>query len=295
MNSGMQKLFILTAAMAVLNGCVAKRYLTQSQNHVVQLQADSTNLQNKVYAFQNQVAKMESSILDLNKNITDLNSKISDLNKQNTQLGQKNAEQQNMLSQSRRALETSQQNLTQSQESLAEKQKRLQQLEDLLAQQKTALETLKNKMNDALKGYNTSDLSVYQKDGKIFVSLSENLLFPSGSAVVNKKGVDALEKLAVVLNQNPDVNIQIEGNTDSIPIRGRYQDNWDLSTARANAIVRILVDKYDVNPKNVVSVGQSYYDPVATNETVEGRAKNRRTDIVLSPNLEEMYKIIGGN
>lgn len=291
----MKKIFILLIAMAILNGCVAKRYLTESQNHVIQLQSDSTSLQNKVYAFQSQVAKMESNILDLNKNINDLNNKISDLGKQNTQLGQKNAEQQNLLTQSRQALESSQQHLSQSQESLAEKQQRLQQLEDLLAQQKSALVALKNKMNDALKGYNTNDLTVYQKDGKIFVSLSENLLFPSGSAVVNQKGVDALEKLAVVLNQNPDVNIQIEGNTDSIPIRGRYQDNWDLSTARANAIVRILVDKYNVNPRSVVSVGQSYYDPVDTNETAEGRAKNRRTDIVLSPNLEEMYKIIDGN
>jgi len=111
--------------------------------------------------------------------------------------------------------------------------------------------------------------------------------------VVNQGGVDALSKLAAVLNLNPDVSIQIEGNTDSIPIRGRYQDNWDLSTARANAIVRILVNKYSVDPESVVSVGHSYYDPVAPNDTPEGRALNRRTDIVLSPNLEEMYKLLG--
>lgn len=289
----MQKLLFLATAMALLNGCVAKRYLTQSQNHVVQLQADSTNLQTKVYAFQKQVADMQSNILDLNQKITNLNNQIGDLGKQNTQLGQKNTEQQSLLAQNRKALEASQQNLTQSQKDLADKQQRLQQLEDLLTQQKAALETLKNKMTDALKGYNTNDLSVIQKDGKIYVSLSENLLFPSGSAVVNQKGVDALAKLAAVLNLNPDVNIQIEGNTDSIPISGRYQDNWDLSTARANAIVRILVDKYTVNPKSVVSVGHSYYDPVDTNETPEGRAKNRRTDIVLSPNLQEMYQLLG--
>jgi len=135
------------------------------------------------------------------------------LGNRNTQLGQKNAEQQNILNQNRKALEESQQTLTQSQKDLAEKQKRLQQLEDLLAQQKLAAQELRNKMNEALKGYNTNDLSVYQKDGKVYVSLSENLLFPSGSAVVNQKGVDALSKLAAVLNLNPDVNIQIEGNT----------------------------------------------------------------------------------
>jgi len=110
--------------------------------------------------------------------------------------------------------------------------------------------------------------------------------------VVNPKGVDALAKLAAVLNLNSDVSVNIEGHTDSIPIRGKYKDNWDLSTARANAIVRILVNNYKVNPKSVTSSGHSYYDPVASNSTPEGRAQNRRTEIILSPNLEEMYHLL---
>ncbi len=274
----MKQIIVIMAAMFFLSSCVAKRYLIQSQDHVAQLQSDSTNLQNKVYDFQNQVSKMEANIASLNKKIDQLNQNINDLNSQNKQLGQKTAEQQSLLQQSKQDLE--------------DKQQRLVQLENLLASQREMLGELRNKMADALKGYSTNELTVYQKNGKIYVSLSENLLFPSGSAVVNQEGVNALSKLALVLNQNPDVSIQIEGNTDSIPIRGRYQDNWDLSTARANSIVRILVDKYEVNPKSVVSVGHSYYDPVASNDTPEGRAKNRRTDIVLSPNLEAMYKLI---
>lgn len=273
-----RQIFITLAAMLFLSSCVAKRYLTQSQQHVAQLQSDSTTLQDKVYSFQNQVTKMETNIASLNKKIDDLNNTIADLNSQNKQLGQKTAEQQNLLLQSRKDLDS--------------KQQRLQQLEELLAQQREMSVNLKNKMIDALQGYNSNELSVYQKNGKVYISLSENLLFPSGSAAVNQEGTEALSKLAVVLNQNPDVNIQIEGNTDSIPIKGRYQDNWDLSTARANSIVRILVDKYNVNPKSVVSVGHSYYDPVAENDTPEGRAKNRRTDIVLSPNLEAIYNLL---
>lgn len=267
----MKNLLVAIAGMFLMSGCVAKRYLVQAQNHVAQLQSDSTNLQSKIYSLQNQITTMEANIADLNKKITNLSS-------QNTQLGEMTADQQSKLSQS--------------QKDLASKQQRLQQLESLLAQQKAASMELKNKMTDALKGYNSKDLSVYQKDGKVYVSLSENLLFPSGSAVVNQNGIDALSKLAAVLNLNPDVGIQIEGNTDSIPIRGKYQDNWELSTARANSIVRILVNRYNVAPQNVVSVGHSYYDPVDTNATAEGRAKNRRTDIVLSPNLEEMYKLL---
>jgi chemotaxis protein MotB len=161
-----------------------------------------------------------------------------------------------------------------------------------LTQQKAASDELKNKMSEALKGFNSNELSVYQKDGKVYVSLSENLLFPSGSAVVNPKGVDALSKLAAVLNLNADVAVNIEGHTDSIPIRGRYQDNWDLSTARANSIVRILVNNYKVDPKRVMASGHSYFDPVASNSTADGRAKNRRTEIILSPKLEEMYKLL---
>src|SRR5438876_9898035 len=114
-------------------------------------------------------------------------------------------------------------------------------------QQKKATQEIRKKMSDALVGFNSNELTVAIKNGKVYVSLSENLLFPSGSAVVNPKGVDALSKLAAVLNLNPTVAVNIEGHTDSIPIRGRYKDNWDLSTARADAIVRILVDTYRVD------------------------------------------------
>ena len=205
---------------------------------------------------------------------------ITDLNNQNSQLGQQTSEQQNKLSQSAQDLQR-------------QKQK-LEQLQNLLNQQKAASEELKNKMAEALKGFNSNDLSVEQKNGKVYVSLSEKLLFPSGSAVVNPQGVDALSKLAAVLNLNSDVAVDIEGHTDSIPIRGRYKDNWDLSTARANSIVRILVNNYKVDPTRVISSGHSYYEPVASNATPEGRAKNRRTDIILSPKLDEMYKLLGG-
>jgi chemotaxis protein MotB len=208
-----------------------------------------------------------------------LNNKIAGLNNQNNQLGQLTEEQKSKLSQS--------------QQTLQQQQQKLQQLQSLLEQQKAQSEQLKNKMSEALKGFNSNDLSVVQKNGKVYVSLSENLLFPSGSAVVNTKGVDALSKLAAVLNLESDVSVNIEGHTDSIPIRGKYKDNWDLSTARANAIVRILVDNYRVDPVRVIASGHSFYDAVESNATPEGRAKNRRTDIILSPKLDEMYKLLG--
>ena len=239
---------------------------------------DSTRLANNITSLQNNVASLENNIVNLQKNIADLNKRISNLSSQNNQLGQQTAEQQNQLSLS--------------QQELQKQQQRLQQLQDILQQQRIQSEMLKNKMLEALKGFNSNDLSVIQKNGKVYVSLSENLLFPSGSAVVNPKGVDALSKLAAVLNLNGDVAVNIEGHTDSIPIRGRYQDNWDLSTARADAIVRILVNTYRVDPKRVIASGHSYFDPVESNSTPEGRARNRRTEIILSPKLDEMYKLL---
>ena len=268
----MKKTLVVVAVIFLLSSCVAKRYLIQSQKETATLREDSTQLANNNQSLQANISSLKDQIATLQKNIDDLNGKISALNNQNSQLGQQTAEQQSKLTQS---------------------QQRLQQLETLLNQQKEASAQLKNKMAEALKGFNSNELSVYQKDGKVYVSLSEQLLFPSGSAVVNPKGVDALSKLAAVLNLNSDVAVNIEGHTDSIPIRGRYQDNWDLSTARANSIVRILVNNYKVDPTRIISSGHSYYEPVASNSTAEGRSKNRRTEIILSPKLDEMYKLLG--
>lgn len=276
----MKKYIVVIAGIFLLQSCVAKRYLAQSQKETAVLRDDSTQLANQNTSMQANISSLKDQIVTLQNNINDLNGKISALSNQNSQLGQQTSEQQNKLSQS--------------QQDLQQQKQKLEELQNLLNQQKAASEELKDKMAEALKGFNSNDLSVYQKDGKVYVSLSEKLLFPSGSAVVNPQGVDALSKLAAVLNLDSTVAVDIEGHTDSIPIRGRYQDNWDLSTARANSIVRILVNTYKVDPTRVISSGHSYYEPVASNSTPEGRAKNRRTDIILSPKLDEMYKLLGG-
>jgi len=261
----MKKYLFYLPIIFLFSGCVAKRLLTQSQLEAAGLRADSTQLAN-------QISKLNSDMADLNK-------KINNLSNQNSQLGQQTATQQTQLSESEKTLQ--------------QQQQKLQQLQALLAQQKNQTEQLKNKMSEALKGFNSNELTVVQKNGKVYVSLSENLLFPSGSAVVNPKGVDALSKLAAVLNLNNDVAVNIEGHTDSIPIRGKFKDNWDLSTARANSIVRILVDNYRVDPVRVIASGHAFFDPLDTNSTPEGRAKNRRTEIILSPKLDEMYRLLG--
>lgn len=248
----------------LFTSCVAKRKLVASQLQARQLQSDSSRLANQVS--------------DLEDRVTGLKNDISNLNDQVASLSHNNNSKENQLAMSKEALQKQQQ--------------KLQQLQSLLDAQKAKSEELRKKMADALAGFNSNELTITQKNGKVYVSMQENLLFPSGSAVVSTKGVDALAKLAAVLNTNPDIQIDIEGHTDSIPIRGKFQDNWELSTARANSIVRILTNTYRVSPLNLVASGHSQYDPVDTNATPEGRAHNRRTDIILSPKLDELYKLI---
>lgn len=181
-------------------------------------------------------------------------------------------------------------NMTQKQ--LEEEQKRLWDLRRLLQQQREAVENLRQKMANALTGFNSNELQVFTKNGKVYVSLQESLLFPSGSAVVNPKGREALGTLAQVLNANPDINVVVEGHTDSIPIHGKYEDNWALSVARATAIVRILTDAYKVDPTRVTASGRSKFEPVDTNTTADGRQHNRRTEIILAPRLDELLQLL---
>jgi chemotaxis protein MotB len=178
------------------------------------------------------------------------------------------------------------------QQQLEAEQKRLWELRRLLDQQRQAVEGLRKKMADALVGFSSNELQVFVKNGKVYVSLQESLLFPSGSAVVNPKGKQALGTLAQVLNANPDINVVVEGHTDSVPIRGKFADNWALSVARSTAIARILIDTYKVDPIRITASGRSKYEPVDNNATAEGRQRNRRTEIILAPKLDELMQLL---
>lgn len=225
----------------------------------------------------------------LSQNINGLNAQLSDARNENSRLiNQIDAAGKNAAELSRLA------NMTK--EELEAEQKRmgtlLAQMRERLNLQREAIEGLRKKMTDALVNFKPEELTVSVKGGKVYVSLQESLLFPSGSAVVNPKGKEALGTLAQVLNLNPDINVLIEGHTDSIPMKGRFEDNWALSVGRSTAIVRILTDTYKVDPLRVTASGKSKYEPVDTNETPEGRARNRRTEIILSPKLDELMKLL---
>jgi chemotaxis protein MotB len=176
---------------------------------------------------------------------------------------------------------------------IADQAKRLKLLQDMIQAQKDMMLGLKNSVADALMNYKTDELSIYTKDGNVYVSLQEKLLFKSGSDVVDPKGKDALKSLAQVLNSTKDISVLIEGHTDNVPIKTKqFQDNWDLSTARATSIVRILTIDNGFDSNRITATGRSEFHPLKSNDTVEGRAANRRTEVILSPNLKELYKLL---
>ncbi|PKP45565.1 MAG: flagellar motor protein MotB [Bacteroidetes bacterium HGW-Bacteroidetes-12] len=176
---------------------------------------------------------------------------------------------------------------------LLEREKRLREMEAIVSKQDSLTNALNNIVKNALLGFNADELSVEMRNGKVYVSMNDKLLFKSGSAGVEEKGKQAIKKLAEVLNKNTEIDIAIEGHTDNIPIKtAQYKDNWDLSVARATSIVRMLSEENGLQPKRLTASGKGEYFPIATNETAEGRAKNRRTEIILSPKLDELFKLL---
>lgn len=185
--------------------------------------------------------------------------------------------------------------LKQKGDELRERERRLEEMQSIIARQDSITQRLNDVVRNALLGFNSDELSVEIRNGKVYVSMSDKLLFRSGSANVEAKGIEALKVLAEVLEKNPDIDVLVEGHTDNIPIRNaQFKDNWDLSVVRATSIVRILTVDYRIPATRVTASGKGEFMPRADNATPEGRALNRRTEIILSPKLDELMKLLEG-
>jgi chemotaxis protein MotB len=213
----------------------------------------------------------------------------SQLNDCNTQVA--NLKNENEKAQNNLKLLSTESNMT-----IADQAKRLKSLQTIIQSQRDVMTKLKKSITDALLNYKTDELYVYIKDGNVYVSMEEKLLFKSGSDVVNPKGKEALKTLAQVLNSTKDITVMIEGHTDNVPIKtSQFTDNWALSTDRANSIVRILTVDNGFDANRITASGRSQFHPVKTNETADGRAGNRRTEVILSPDLKELFKLLDLN
>ncbi len=181
--------------------------------------------------------------------------------------------------------------------SLAEREKKVKELETVLNNKDRAVQELKNKIGNALLDFKASDLTVNVKNGKVYVSLAEQLLFGSGSIDVDKKGVTALQQLAKAIKDQKDLQIMVEGHTDNVPISKKspyMQDNWDLSVMRATSITKILTGA-GVSPSQITASGKGEFSPLAANDSPQNKSKNRRTEIIITPNLDEIFKILENN
>jgi len=188
-------------------------------------------------------------------------------------------------------LETTTKNLLQREEKVKE-------LQAVLNSKDSIVFSLKKKVTDALVGFENNGLTIQQKNGKVYVSLEERLLFASGSTTVDSKGIEALKKLAKVLEQNTDINVLIEGHTDNVPYNsagGAIKDNWDLSVLRATSIVKTLITSAKIDPSRLTAAGRGEFSPVDTGNNAEARKKNRRTEIILTPKLDELFKVLNSN
>ena len=180
------------------------------------------------------------------------------------------------------------------QERLNKNTQRLKELEDMIAAKEATMRKLKETLSKALNGFEGKGLTVEQKNGKVYVSMENKLLFNSGSWSVGPEGKKAVVELGKVLGDNPDISVLIEGHTDNVPYGGSgpISDNWDLSTKRATAIVTILSENKAINKKSLTAAGRGEFSPLSTNETAEGKAKNRRIEIILTPRLDEIAEML---
>lgn len=253
------------------------RELTKAENEVAQLQSKYNDLQ------ETHDALLRGNARETRRLLNELQTAQEDLSRKQRTL----EELEGNVSEQR-------QSLTRLKAELEARNARLMEMEEMMQEKDRLMNRLRQTVADALLGFEGQGLTVTQKNGKVYVSLANQLLFSSGSTVVDQNGQRALRQLAAVLAQNPDISIMIEGHTDDVPFRqgSSIKDNWDLSVMRATSIVRILLDAKSIDPNRITVAGRGEYVPVDPADTPEARARNRRTEIILSPDLDELYRIL---
>lgn len=299
-----------------ISGCVSQKKFDELLAEQVKLEADYADLEKKLKVAENQITTLEEQVDELEVDKNNKSQTIEKLEKDLSVIQDEHNQLQefynNLLSNSgklNRDLAEQQARLLELQETLnvqkvenealsinlEEREKKVVELERILEEKDKATKELLSSVKKALLNFSGNDLTVEIKNGKVYVSLAEQLLFQSGSIKVDPKGEMALIQLAEVLRSSPDVNILVEGHTDDVPIStNSIKDNWDLSVLRATSIVRILTNA-GVNTSQITAAGKGEYSPVTDNSSPVERQKNRRTEIILSPDLDELLSILGTN
>ncbi|MFN8310042.1 MAG: OmpA family protein [Chitinophagales bacterium] len=258
------------------------------------LNKEVAELKNKNLTLSERAERLKKAQDDANALYDKMKSQYDDLSKSSSKDKEKLGLQ---LQDKERELNARAEDLKKLSEQLNEREKRVKELESLIARKDEAVAALKKKISDALKGFTSDELKVTEQNGKVYVSLSDKLLFKTGSFTVDEKGKSAIRKVAEVLNKQADIGVVVEGHTDNKQYanpKGEIKNNWDLSVMRASTVAEIMVNEGKLDPKRITASGRSEFFPLGENETAEGRSKNRRIEIVLSPDLAEIFKILEG-
>ena len=275
----MKRIIFALCLLIAVTSCVSKKKYVVAENGRLAALSRERVLNRNLGQQKDEIAKLKQQITDLMSDTTRLGQAIRDYRK-SLYSNLSEQEKLNML-------------LKEKMEKLAEREATINKLQAEVDAQNARLQSLLNSVKDALLGFSSDELTVTEKNGKIYVAMSDKLLFESGSAQVNKQGKEALGKLAEVLKKQHDIDVFIEGHTDNKPIKTvQFKDNWDLSVVRATSVVRILTKDYGVNPLQILPCGRGEFMPVDNNESVEGRAHNRRTEIIMAPKLDKLMYIL---
>lgn len=275
----MKRIIFALCLLIAVTSCVSKKKYMVAENGRLAALSRERVLNRNLGQQKDEIAKLKQQITDLMSDTTRLGQAIRDYRK-SLYSNLSEQEKLNML-------------LKEKMEKLAEREATINKLQAEVDAQNARLQSLLNSVKDALLGFSSDELTVTEKNGKIYVAMSDKLLFESGSAQVNKQGKEALGKLAEVLKKQHDIDVFIEGHTDNKPIKTvQFKDNWDLSVVRAASVVRILTKDYGVNPLQILPCGRGEFMPVDNNESVEGRAHNRRTEIIMAPKLDKLMDIL---
>ncbi|MBG6235254.1 chemotaxis protein MotB [Pedobacter sp. CAN_A7] len=278
----MKHTFLGLAVLLLLSSLTSCVVLSPKKYKALLARQDSLNMglsesQLKGGNLESTIKKLRKDTADLNKELSKLQAKYTEIDGNYAKLRSNSSTEINKLSGDLKARE-----------------QRLKEVEEVLRKRDAATNQLKEKLQSALLGFTQSGLSVDIKNGKVYVSLMDKLLFPSGSIVIDDKGKQALKELAKVLKQQPEINIAVEGHTDSQKIKnlGQIKDNWDLSVLRSTSVVRYLTEVENVESVRMTATGKGEFQPLADNSNADSRSKNRRIEIVLSPKLDELYDLI---
>ena len=286
-------LFILT-----MNSCVSTRIFNDLESRYALLKNNYTQQTKTIEKIKNDLDQLNKKYKAQEKSLSlthdSLRAKKQSLEKLKTSLELLKENSESALRVRISENEKLMERISERENELADKITRVDDLERLISQQKKLMQGLKERLSNALLNYEGKGLSVEAREGKVYVSMENKLLFQSGSWDVETEGKSALASLGEVLSDNPDISILIEGHTDNVPFTGRgsIKGNWDLSTKRATSIVNILLENPEILPQNLTAAGRGEYLPIAPNSTREGRSANRRIEVILSPQLDKITQII---